>query len=138
MSVVLTVKVFGFPIGTGDFFFSFFSTVAVRLEKEQWGSRFPVIMKELYRGSVPAEHLRQAEKELSQIRSELKRFPRSEVVWDYEDRSKQPPWGDNVSETIRDLSDYFVTSDGKNLLAVMRRAIGAGRALKAPVVVESL
>ncbi len=138
MSVVLTVKVFSFPIGTGSFFFSFFSTVAVRLEKEEWGSRFPVIMNELYDGCIPRRHLRRAEKELAQIREELKRFPRTDVVWDYEDRDQQPPWGDNVSDAIHDLSEYFVTSEGKDLLSVIGRAIQAAKDLRESVVVESL
>lgn len=138
MAVVLTVKFLGFPVGTGSFFFSFFSTVAVRLEKEDWGSRFPVIMNELYDGCVPPEHLRQAETELKQIREELKGFPKTAVVWDFEDRSLRPPWGDNVSETIHDLSDYFVTSDGKDLLHVIGRAIQTARLMRTSITVDSL
>ncbi len=138
MAVVLTVKVFGITIGTGDFFFSFFSTVAVLLEKEQWGSRFPVIMNELYDGCIPHRHLLRAQKELSQIREELKQFPKTAVVWDYEDRSKRPPWGDNISETIRDMSNYFVTSGGMDLLDAIGKAIELARKMKESVRVESL
>lgn len=138
MSVVLTVKVFSIPVGTGDFFFSFFSTVAARLENENWGSRFPVIMNELYDGCIPPKHLRRAEKELLQIKNELKQLPKTAVIWDFEDRSKQPPWGDNISETIHDMSDYFVTSGGKNLLDEIGKSIEIARRIQEPILVESL
>ena len=34
-----------------------------------------------------------------------------------------PPWGDNISLDIKAISDYFVTSSGKNLISVIKRAL---------------
>jgi hypothetical protein len=49
-------------------------------------------------------------------------------VWDVEDRSKRPPWGDDISPDITDLGNYFVTEDGRDLIDVVAEAIGyAGR-----------
>lgn len=38
----------------------------------------------------------------------------SKVIWDIDDMTKMPPWGKNISKDITDLSNYFVTSDGKD------------------------
>ena len=46
------VDLYWFQIGAGDFLYSFFSTVAYRLEGAKWGDRFPVIMKKLYQGEI--------------------------------------------------------------------------------------
>ncbi len=42
-------------IGPGGVLHALFSTIAVRLEAGQWGSRFPLIMNALYGGSLPAD-----------------------------------------------------------------------------------
>lgn len=125
MAVGLRVGSNVWPVGTGDFFHSFFSTISVRLEPEGWGTRFPAVMHELYRGRLEGgEPAERALSELEQIRSELAAFPPSEVVWDAEDRSKQPPWGDDISDDITDLSNYFVTEDGRDLFEVLDEAVG--------------
>ena len=54
-----------FPIGSADFLHSFFSTVAYHLEYRKWGSRFPVIMNDVYQGYLLPEHAEQAREELS-------------------------------------------------------------------------
>lgn len=54
----------GYEIGTVSFFKSFFSTIYVHLEAERWGSRFPVVMKELYSGRLKPERANDALREL--------------------------------------------------------------------------
>lgn len=122
------------PVGTGDFLHAFFSTIGVRLESDGWGTRFPAVTTELYDGELTAETAARALAELDQIRAELRELLPSEVVWDVEDRSKQPPWGDEVSDEITDLSNYFVTEDGRDLFEVLGEALSyaarAGAALR--------
>ena len=128
MSVGLRVRSNMWLVGTGDFFHALFSTISARLEPDGWGSRFPVLMNELYQGELASEHAPAALAELDQVRAELREHPPSDVVWDVEDRSKQPPWGDDISDDITDLGNYFVTEDGKDLIDVMAEAIAyAGR-----------
>jgi hypothetical protein len=55
--------------------------------------------------------------ELNEVSNELAALPVSKVIWDIEDRGKAPPWGDNIADTITDLSNYFVTSTGRDLIA---------------------
>ena len=52
MAVGITVDFYWYQIGTGDFFHSFFSTIAFNLEGGSWGSRFPVFMKDFYDGKM--------------------------------------------------------------------------------------
>ncbi len=68
------VKFYWYQIGSGDFLHAFFSTVAYNLENMKWGSRFPVIMKELYQGHLSKEHVDAAIGELAVISAELRDF----------------------------------------------------------------
>lgn len=123
MAVGFRVEHNWYQIGHGDFLHSFFSTVAYNLEKNDWGSRFPIIMKKLYQGKIDSNDVNGAIHELNKIEKELKNFAPSKIVWDIEDLSKQPPWGNRISEHITDLSNYFVTSSGDNFLTIFRHAL---------------
>ena len=133
MAVGFTVDFYYYSIGSADFLHSFFSTVAVNLEGGKWGSRFPVLMNELYQGKLPVEKTDIAFEELNTIREELKNFSPDKVVWDIDDLFKQPPWGKNISEDITDLSNYFVTSEGEDFISVLFTALNDSKEMKAPV-----
>ena len=122
MSVAITVKYYLFQIGTSDFLHSFFSTVAYNLEDGIWGSKYPFLMKELYSGRLNNKNVGLAMEELVIIKEKLSGISVKNVVWDIEDLSKQPPWGDNISVDITDLSNYFVTSEGEDLITVIIHA----------------
>jgi hypothetical protein len=74
-------------------------------------------------GQLEKNELSAAIEEIVLIKAELKHFSPEKVVWDIEDLSKQPPWGSNISPEITDLSNYFVTSDGDNLITVLQHAL---------------
>ena len=119
MSVGLMVGYNWWTIGEESLFNSFFSTIYVRLENNQWGSRYPVIMNKLYWGDVPFESVESGIAELVSIQEELKKFLPQDVIWDFEDLSLTPPWGNNIAEHITNLSHYFITSSGKDLFEVL-------------------
>ena len=119
-------------IGSPSLFHCFVSTVAVNLEPRGPGSRFPAL-GELERGTVVLEHLSALRTQLLAARVELSKLPPSKVVWDMDDRSQQPPWGNHISPAITSLGNYFVTSDGKDLFAVLLEAIQHAQATKAPI-----
>jgi len=123
MSVSVRVGAHDYPIGTGDFFHSFFSTVCVRLEAGDWGSRFPTVMRDLYAGTLKPSLVELARTELDQIQGELAHLRPDEVVWDAADLTAMPPWGIDISPTVTSLRDYFVTMDGKDLLDVLDSAL---------------
>ena len=80
----------------------------------------------------------QAVEEIKQVRSELARFKPSEVIWDIEELTKQPPWGDKISTQITSLANYFVTSDGRDLFEVIFKALEDAQRLNVDVEIESL
>lgn len=61
--------------------------------------------------------------ELESIEKELSRLPPSKVIWDIEDRAKSPPWGSKISSDIINLSHYFVTSTGREMIPMLRECL---------------
>lgn len=123
MGVTIVAGDMSAEIGTGSFLKAFFSTVSYHLEPKGWGSNYPVLMHELYQGKLPAEHSGQALTELADVAHKLKVYRPDQVVWDIHDLTARPPWGDNIAPSITDLSNYFVTSDGKDLISVLRQVL---------------
>ena len=120
-------------LGSPDFFNSFFSTIVGLLENNVRGSRYPVISLELYKGHIPIEKLEQAVVELKSIQHELSQHPPNAVIWDIEDLSLNPPWGDNISQEITSLSNYFVSSNGRDLFALISEVLSHAIDTKRPI-----
>jgi hypothetical protein len=111
-----------FELGEPAFLKAFFSTILERLEGREWGRHFPVLMRRFYYGRLSHDHAAAAAAELNTAREQLAAFKPADLVWDFEDRKLQPPWGDKISPHITSLGNYFVTSDGKDLLDVLQQA----------------
>ena len=77
-------------------------------------------MKHLYDGLLEKQYVGNAIDEFSYISPQ-------KVIWDIEDLSQQPPWGNDISEDITDLSNYFVTSEGEDLFDVLFKAFGRAK-----------
>lgn len=124
MEVAFKVGPMYYEIGAGSFMYSFFSTVAQNLEKGNWGSRFPYLMDKLFnKALVKNKDIPKLENEVSVIKKEFGKFSPNQVVWDFNDLTKRPPWGNDIADTITNLSNYFVTSDGEDFFDVFYRAI---------------
>ncbi|WP_240422393.1 immunity 70 family protein [Listeria costaricensis] len=123
VAVGIKVDFLWYSIGTGDFLHSFFSTICINLENGKWGSNYPVIMTKLYSGLLTTEDQNEAKKELAEIQKELSQLLPEKVVWDAEDLSTTPPWGNQISEDVTSLANYYITSDRKDLISVMMEAI---------------
>lgn len=136
MGVHLRTSHFIYEVGSSDFLTSFFDTIDIRLTKGFFAKKFPFILTDFYYGKVSFENLDQAEKELLEIRKRLKKFDPSKVIWNKNDLKKQPPWGDNISKEITNLSNYFVTSDGHDLFEVILEAIEMAKREKSDLVIE--
>lgn len=132
------VKFEWYEVGAASFLHSFFSTIAYRLEDNKWGTRFPYLMRKLYQGKLERLDVEKAIEELDVIKNELKKFSPEKVIWDIENLNSQPPWGNEISEDITDLSNYFVTSDGKDLIKVLYDALETSIHLNSDVEICSL
>ena len=87
---------------------------------------------------LPKEHVDAAIGELAVISAELRDLSPVHVIWDIEDLSKQPPWGNDISEDITDLSNYFVTSDGEDILTILLHALEKAKDVNEDVNIESM
>jgi len=131
--VSVRVGPIAYPIGRADFLGSFFDTVAVRLEGGARGSRFPMLAA-LYRdGELSPDAASSARDELERTEHELSQHPPTAVVWDIDDPATLPPWGSDIADTITSLGNYFVTADGRPLIAVMDSALDASVRTGKPV-----
>ena len=119
-----TVKYYIYTIGTADFLHAFFSTVCGRMENGK--------------GVLPVKHLAAGTEELSQIKQELAQFAPDQVIWDIDDRSLTPPWGDNISDDITDLSNYFVTIEGEDFLSVFAAALDKAQQRNASLKIQTI
>jgi 2,3-bisphosphoglycerate-dependent phosphoglycerate mutase len=112
-------------IGTSAFFHAFFSTISYHLEKEGWGSTYPCLMNEFYQGKIASDRASLLIEELKDAQKGLKKYKPKKVIWDIEDLTKKPPWGNNISPHINSLANYFVTSTGKDIFEVLIEALEA-------------
>lgn len=115
MAVGFFFDCFFYEVGHADFLHSFFSTISYHLEPNGWGTKYPKLLNDLYYKKLNCSDIPIAIKEVEEIRDKLAKFEPSKVVWDIEDLSKQPPWGENIPHEISNLSNYFMTSSGTNL-----------------------
>lgn len=135
MSIGIKVGSITDEIGSSDFLHAFFSTVSANLEPRGWGSKYPTLMLKLYQGNLDVIFVNDALRELQQIRKELSKLPPSDVVWDISEPSKQPPWGDKISKDITSLSNYFVTSTGRDLISTLVEAFEDAITTKKPLLI---
>lgn len=136
MGIHLRTSQYSFEIGTSDFLASFFDTIECRLTKGIFGKKYPIVLNDFYNGSLKYEDLEKAELELKDIQKRLKRFKPSKVVWDKNDLNKLPPWGNKISPNITDLSNYYVTSDGRDLFDVIFNVIEKAKSEKSKIIIE--
>ena len=94
-------------------------------------------MNELYQGKLTNANVPNAKVELNTIESELKKLPPDKVIWDMEDLAKQPPWGKKISNQITDLSNYFVTSDGRDFLTIFCKALDDAIEIEKDIIISS-
>ncbi|KTS04007.1 Imm70 family immunity protein [Microbacterium testaceum] len=125
MSVSLRVGPIAYPVGRADFLGSFFDTVTVRLEGGGRGSRFPTLAGVYRDGELSPDAAQLARVELADVERELRQHPPADVIWDIDKSDVSPPWGSDIADTITSLGDYFVTADGRQLIAVMDTALDA-------------
>ena len=106
-------------VGAPSFLHCFFSTISYHLEPGGWGSRFPLLMNDLYEGELTANKVLEALSDIATIRAELGSISPAGVVWDINDLNAKPPWGSDISPHITSLANYFVTSTGRDLFEML-------------------
>ena len=124
MPVGLVVGNSFYDIGEGALLHSFFSTISHNLEPKGWGTKYPLLMNELYHGSLKWKKADKVIESLQSIKESFTHISTDKVVWDIEDLSIEPPWGINLNNPyVNDLSNYFVTNDKYDLFDVFIAAL---------------
>ncbi|WP_088810383.1 Imm70 family immunity protein [Listeria sp. ILCC796] len=126
MSIGIEVGYSWFQIGRSDYFDSFFSTIAYYLENQKWGSEFPVVMRKMYAGNLTPDEAKLAKDELLKIQEKLGTLKKevSPIIWDARNLNLTPPeWAVNPNEHVQTLKNYFVISDGRDLLEILLIAV---------------
>lgn len=116
MAVGIKVGFYWYQVGNGEFLHAFFSNICYHLEDGNWGSKFPTLMNQLYNGKLESSNADEAYAELKVIKDSLDKISPMQVIWDIDDISKKTPWGDNISSDITSLGNYFITSEGADLI----------------------
>ena len=132
----IKIKYFWFQLGSVHLLNAFFSTVAVRLEKKVWGSRFPVIMTKLTKGKLTYYESQNALEELEIIKKELQELSIEEVIWNINDQTISEPNGFKVDENTTNLSNYFKTINNEDLLSILYEAFSDSISLKEDLIIH--
>jgi len=138
MAIGFKVKYFWYQIGAEDFLHAFFSNICYHLENKKWGSKYNVIMNKLYSGELRFEDINNALNELDEIKNKLKLISPNKVIWDIDNLDSNPPWGNNISSDITDLSNYFVTSDGEDFITILQHALEKAASLNTSLEIQSI
>lgn len=122
---MLTFRVgpISYTVGRADFLGSFFDTITVRLEGGARGSRYPLLASLYASGELSSDNAALARNELRSVVDALGVFLPAEVVWDADDSTRRPPWGEAIAPSIPTLADYHVTADGRRLHEVLDTAL---------------
>ena len=107
---------------------SFFQNIYYHLENSEWGSVYPFTMKKLYTGKKIKNTLKKKEldslkQEILDIQKGFTKISPDKVIWDIEDPDKQPPWGKDISDEVKNISLYHLTNDGEYFFDVILSAI---------------
>ncbi|MCP5481669.1 MAG: hypothetical protein H7A21_09565 [Spirochaetales bacterium] len=112
-------------VGDSGRLYAFFSTVAYRLEGT-WGAKFPVVMRQLYEGRLPAALARQALTELVEIRAAFEKLGPEALVWRFEEPEWAPPEDRHqTAASPGNLADCFIAPSGRKFFDLMDEALEA-------------
>lgn len=100
-----------------------FTTIGCRLEPQGRGTRFPVVMDEVYAGYLTPARAADALKELDEIEACLRGIPVTHIVWSLADLRRRDDTGEAVNHKASNAFDYFIDVDGRPLLARLRDGV---------------
>lgn len=101
-------------IGTNDYLYCFYSTIVANLSKnlKEISLAIDFLKDGKCKGSAGYETARQ----FNLIRDQLSRLRTNKIVYDIENVNKKAPWGNNISPVVTSCGNFFVTSEGKDLI----------------------
>lgn len=107
-------------------------------ESEGWGTKYPLLMKNLYFDKLRWEDTEEALQNVEEIRKILSELPPAEVIWDIEHMEKQPPWGNKIPNKITSLANYHATPTGTTFLDLLSNALNTAKRNKIDITISNL
>jgi len=139
MAVGLLVDCFFYEFGSGDFLYSFFSTISHNLEVKGWGSKYPFLLNRLYNDKISYSEIDYLQKELNEIEGHFDKMHFEKAIWNIEDLNQNTPWDQNtISSKVINLSTYFATSFGETFFEVFRKAINDAKEDRCDISIRKL
>jgi 2,3-bisphosphoglycerate-dependent phosphoglycerate mutase len=116
----LTLDDESWPLAEPAVLHALFATANAHLEPSGWGSRYPLLMTDLYQGELAAADADAALTELRDLRLNLVGLDPAGVVWDLDEPGEPVP---ALPADALDLTQCFHATDGRLLLDVLRSAL---------------
>ena len=101
-------------VGTGDIWYSLYSTAVVRFPKNLT-ERIPHAMKFLKNGECRAEDVAITNEEMNTVIKEMSSLKPDSLVYDLKKPETAPPWGSNIASSVDSCANLFTTADGDDL-----------------------
>lgn len=109
---------------------SLFSTIAYNLENKKWGSVYPVIMNEFYKGKLEPNRINYAIAEIKDIKKKLSKLNVSKMIYDFDKLDEIPPMDPNLDIKI---DDVYKNKNGERMTDIILKVLETLRDKKIPL-----
>ena len=109
---------------------SFFSTIAYHLENKKWGSVYPTIMNEFYKGKLEQHRIDYAIAEIKDIKKKLSKLKASDIISDINNLDIKPPFDNSIDIPIE---LFFCNHDGITMPDIILNVLETIRNKKIPL-----
>jgi hypothetical protein len=130
--IVFQVDFLWYPLGSEEVVHSLFSTISYNLEPNGWGTKFPILMHNLYSGRVEIADINKAQDEYNIIKEHIKNIPTRSVVFDISDVTLEDTYlVDNRSR--KNVYEYFQIDKNASFIDALGKAIERAIELNQPL-----
>lgn len=121
MSVGLETAGIWTEIGDINLLYTFFLTISHHLESDNWGSKYPYLLKKLFFDKLNSEEASYALDEIIDIRQKFKEFRADKIICDKNIKNKVNQYC--LKPNAINLSESFYTVNGKNIFDVLNEIL---------------
>ena len=121
-------------IGNNDYLYCFYSTIYTNLSKQS--KDISLAIDFLKEGKCKGSDGHEIAREFNLIRDRLSKLDISKIVYDMSNAKAKAPWEDNISPIITSCGNFFVTSEGKDLIFEITSILCYAQIKKVDVYIE--
>ena len=89
----------------------------IRFHLAHYEKQIPHVFTFIKEGHSNSQDCLSTAREFNLVRDLLSQFEPGQIIYDYNEPEKQPPWGDKISPVITSCANYLTTGNGDDLLA---------------------